>query len=217
MILLFFPGSEVFPNGKPLPHPSQSKLIPAFRVHDKTKIEHSEVGLLSNLVRENLFSELHQRFSGAIKERDCSTKKPKVFKAKGDHSPKMFSNSHLEMCSLCFDTKRLTDGERLHENVSISGVSNGESTEDVPSVIKYQETDGENHSKNLLETSQRMLPLSGLVDKLIKNPSKRDCNRMSADSKTKLVENLWQDRNIVRDSGILRQLSKEQLKLQEVT
>lgn len=120
------------------------------------------------------------------------------------------------MCSLCFDTKRLTDGERLDENVSISGVSNEESTEDVPSVIKYQETDGENHSKNLLETSQRMLPLPGLVDKLIKSSSKGDCNRMPADTKTKLVENLWQDRNIVRDSGILRRLSKEQLKLQEV-
>ncbi len=216
MIFLFSPGSEVCPNGKPLPRLSLSKPIPAFRVHNKTKIEHNEVGLLSNLVRESLVSELHKTFSGAIKERICSTKKPKVFKAKGDHSPKTFSNSQLEMC---FHTKRLTDGERLHENVSISGVSNGESPEDVPSVIKYQETDGENHSKNLLETSQRtrtVLPLLGLVDKLIKSPSKRDCNCMCADTKTKLVENLWQDRNIVRDSGILRRLSKEQLKLQEV-
>ncbi|XP_059426186.1 ephexin-1 isoform X1 [Carassius carassius] len=60
-----------------------------------------------------------------------------------------------------------------------------------------------------------MLPLPGLVDKLIKSPSKRDCNYMCADTKTKLVENLWQERNIVRDSGILHRLSKEQLKLQE--
>ncbi|XP_058634664.1 rho guanine nucleotide exchange factor 5 isoform X3 [Onychostoma macrolepis] len=102
--------------------------------------------------------------------------------------------------------------------ISTMGVSNGECPEDVPSVIKYQETDGENLSRNLLETSQRtptMLSRPGLVDKLIKSPSKRDCHCMCADTKTKLVENLWQDRNIVRDSGILRQLSKEQLKLQE--
>ncbi|XP_058634662.1 ephexin-1 isoform X2 [Onychostoma macrolepis] len=211
-------GSEVCPIDKPLPHLSLSKPIPAFKVHNKTKIEHNEVGLLSNLVRESLVSELHKRFSGAIKERVCRTKKPEVFKAKGDHFPKIFSNSQLEMCSMCFHTKRLTDGERLHENVSISGVSNGECPEDVPSVIKYQETDGENLSRNLLETSQRtptMLSRPGLVDKLIKSPSKRDCHCMCADTKTKLVENLWQDRNIVRDSGILRQLSKEQLKLQE--
>ncbi|KTF92291.1 hypothetical protein cypCar_00009683 [Cyprinus carpio] len=60
-----------------------------------------------------------------------------------------------------------------------------------------------------------MLPLPGLVDKLIKSPSKRDCISMCADTKAKLVENLWQDRNIVRDSGILHRLSKGQLKLQE--
>lgn len=203
-------------NGTPLPHRSLSKPI---SVHDtKTKTEYNEVGLPSDLVRESLVSELHKRFSGATKERDCSTKKPKVFKAKGDHAPKMFSNSQLEMCKLCFHTKRLTDGERLCENVSISGVSNGESPENVPSVIKYQETDRENLSKNILETSQRsptMLPLPGLVDKLIKSPFKRDCISMCADTKAKLVENLWQDRNIVRDSGILHRLSKGQLKLQE--
>ncbi|XP_059353800.1 uncharacterized protein LOC132091047 [Carassius carassius] len=111
-------ASEVCPNGKPLL--SLSKPIPAFSVHDKTKIQHNEVGLRSELVRECLVSELHKKFSGAIKERDCSTKKSKVFKAKGDHSPQMLSNSQLEICSLCFHTKRPTDGERLHENVSIS-------------------------------------------------------------------------------------------------
>lgn len=218
MILLFSPGSEVCPYDKSLPLLSLSKPIPAFRVQDKNKItlEHHEVGLVGNLVRESLVSELHKRFSGAIKERDCSTKKPKDFKAKGDHSPKMFRNSQLEMCSLRFHTKRLTDGERQHENVLISGVFTGESPVDVPSVIKYEETDRENL---LLETSQRtptMLPLPGLVDKLIKSPFKRDCISMCADTKAKLVENLWQDRNIVRDSGILHRLSKGQLKLQEV-
>ncbi|XP_043097218.1 rho guanine nucleotide exchange factor 15 isoform X2 [Puntigrus tetrazona] len=191
-------GSEVCPPGKALPHLSLSKPIPSFRVHDKPKLKHNKVELISDFVREGLVSELHKRFSGAIKERDCSTNKPKVF--------------------ICFHTKRLTDGERLHENVSISGVSNGDSPEDVPSVIKCQETDGENNSKNLLETSQRaltMLPLPGLVDKLIKSPSQRDFNCMCADNKRKLVESLWQERRVVRDSGILHRLSKEQLKLQE--
>ncbi|XP_026119540.1 ephexin-1 isoform X2 [Carassius auratus] len=206
-------ASEVCPNGKPLLSPS--KPIPVFSGHDKTKIEHNEVELRSELVRESLVSELHKKFSGAIRERDCSTKKPKVFKAKGDHSPRMLSNSQLEMCSLCFHPKRLTDGERLHENVM---ERDGESPEDVLSVRTYQETVEENLTKNVFETSQRsptMLPLPGLVDKLIKSPSKRDCNYMWADTKTKLVENLWQERNIVRDSGILHRLSKEQLKLQE--
>ncbi|XP_050968156.1 rho guanine nucleotide exchange factor 5 [Labeo rohita] len=207
-------GTEVCPTAKPLPHLSLSKPIPAYRVQNKTKItpEHNEVGSLSNPVRESLVSELHVRFSGAIKERDCSTK---VLKAKGDHSPKMFSNSQLEMCSLLFHTKRLTDGERLCENVSISSVSSGDSQEDA---IKYQETDGESLSKNLLEISQKtptMLPLPGLVDKRIESHTKRDWNCMCADTKTNSLENLWQDRNIVRDSRILSRLSKDQLKLQE--
>ncbi|XP_048055598.1 ephexin-1 [Megalobrama amblycephala] len=182
-------GSDVCPSDRPLPHLSLSKSIPALRIQDKNKVTlelNSEVGLVSNIVRESLVFELHKIFSGAIKERDLSTKKPKV--------------------------------ERLHENISISGVSNGESPEDVPSVIKYQKTDGENLSERLLETSQRtptMLPLPGLVDKLIESPSKTDSYCKCADTKKKSLENLWQERNIVRDSGILSQLSKEQLKLQE--
>ncbi|RXN04635.1 ephexin-1-like protein [Labeo rohita] len=60
-----------------------------------------------------------------------------------------------------------------------------------------------------------MLPLPGLVDKRIESHTKRDWNCMCADTKTKSLENLWQDRNIVRDSRILSRLSKDQLKLQE--
>ncbi|KAK7144670.1 hypothetical protein R3I94_010938 [Phoxinus phoxinus] len=60
-----------------------------------------------------------------------------------------------------------------------------------------------------------MLPLPGLVDKLIDSPSKKNSNCMCVDTKKKSPENLWQDRNIVRDSGILSRLSKEKLKLQE--
>ncbi|KAK9973258.1 hypothetical protein ABG768_023999 [Culter alburnus] len=181
--------SDVCPSDRPLPHLSLSKSIPALRIQDKNKVTfelNSEVGLVSNIVRESLVFELHKIFSGAIKERNLSTKKPKV--------------------------------ERLPENISISGVSNGESAEDVPSGIKYQKTDGENLSECLLETSQRtptMLPLPGLVDKLIESPFKTDSDCKFADTKKKSLENLWQERNIVRDSGILSQLSKEQLKLQE--
>lgn len=190
MTFLFSPGSDVCPSDRPLPHLSLSKSIPALRIQDKNKVTfelNSEVGLVSNIVRESLVFELHKIFSGAIKERNLSTKKPKV--------------------------------ERLPENISISGVSNGESAEDVPSGIKYQKTDGENLSECLLETSQRtptMLPLPGLVDKLIESPFKTDSDCKFADTKKKSLENLWQERNIVRDSGILSQLSKEQLKLQEV-
>lgn len=190
MTLLFSPGSDVCPSDRPLPHLSLSKSIPALRIQDKNKVTlelNSEVGSVSNIVRESLVFELHKIFSGAIKEIDLSTKKPKV--------------------------------ERLHENLSISGVSNGESPENVSSVIKYQKTDRENLSELFLETSQRtptMVPLPGLVDKLIESPSKTDSYCKGADTKKKSLENLWQERNIVRDSGILSQLSKEQLKLQEV-
>lgn len=186
--LLFFPGSDVCQSDRAHPHISLSKSIPALRIQDKNKVtlEHnSETGLVSNIVKESLVSELHKIFSGAIKERDFSTKMPKV----------------------------------LHDNVSISGVSNGGSPEDVPSMIKYQKTDAENLSEHLLETSQRsptMLPLPGLVDKLIESPSKTDSYCKCADTNKKSLENLWQERNIVRDSGILSRLSKEQLNLQEV-
>lgn len=82
-----------------------------------------------------------------------------------------------------------------------------------------KKTDEENLSEHLLENFQRtptMLPLPGLVDQLIESPFKRDSNCMCVDTKIKSLENLWQDRNIVRDSGILSRLSKEKLKLQEV-
>lgn len=188
--LLFFPGSDICPSDRPLPHLSLSKSIPALRIRDKSKVtlEHNnEVGSVSNIIRESLVSELHKIFSQTIKEKNFSTKKPKV--------------------------------ESLLKNIFISNVSNGECPADVPFMIKYQKTHEENLSERLLEISQRtptILPLPGLVDKLIESPSKKDSSCMCVDPKKKSLENLWQDRNIVRDSGILSQLSKEKLKLQEV-
>lgn len=69
------------PSDRPLPHLSLSKSFSALRIQDKIKVtfEHNnEVGSVSNIIRESLVSELHKIFSRTIKEKDFSTKKPKV-------------------------------------------------------------------------------------------------------------------------------------------
>lgn len=160
-----------------------------------------------------MVSELQKRFSGSIKERDLNTKKPKVLKAKGDCSPKLFSSSHLKMFSMLFHIKKLTEVDQTLEIVSLPAVSNGEDPEDIPSEVKYQETEEE----NLHESSPKapaMLPLPGLVDKLKKNSSNK--NVRCDDNMKNPLEKLWQERSIVRNSGMLSQLHMEQLKLQEV-
>ncbi|XP_056315942.1 ephexin-1 [Danio aesculapii] len=205
-------GSEVCCDDRPILPLCLSKPNPALKIQNKNNVDHNEARSFNNTIKDNLVSELQKRFSGSIKERDLSTKKPNVLQAKGDCSPKLFSSSHLEMISMLFHMKKLTEVDRPLKTVAIPAVSNGESPEDISSVVKYQETEMENLNESSQKTP-KVLPLPGLVDKLIKNPSNK--NFMCGDNMKKPLEQLWQEQSIVRNSGILSRLNMEQLRLQE--
>ncbi|XP_021332789.1 ephexin-1 [Danio rerio] len=206
-------GSEVCPDDRPLLPLCLSKPNLAFKFQNKNNVEHNEAGSFHNTIKDNLVSELQKRFSGSIKERDLSTKKTNVLKTKGNCSPKLFSSSHLEMISMLFHMKKLTEVDRPLETVAMPAVSNGpKSPEDISLIVKYQATEMENLNESSLKTPT-MLPLPGLVDKLIKYPSNKTFT--CGDNLKKPLEQLWQERSIVRNSGILSRLNMEQLRLQE--
>lgn len=147
-----------------------------------------------DVIFESLRNELCQIFS-------CETKeKPKTVKnmlVKMMFSEKV-DDSQPQWCLFSIQTKNNADKTNLKK----LPVSRNQSLQ-MP-------------AKRSEQSRAATLPSSGFKVKRTRSSSKRDTKKKGGHSWKMLKASLWQDRCVVKESGVLNKLTKEELLLQEV-
>ncbi|XP_030646930.1 ephexin-1 [Chanos chanos] len=216
---------------------SLTKHLPSSRIHSSDKVsqahsQHLATMPVSNAPLQSLVAELQKKIHSDNQEKeDSDVKKPKVKRSTSKNilrklsptmsSPQKKSPSLAELILSPFQSKPQTRTEKAQHT---PGVSNQESprqddleaeslakepedfTEDIPEHLSHASSTQSTQESEYEQDS--ILPPSGPKDNTQRNSEFSRTQRQP-------LEGLWQERSIVQESGILDQLSKEQLLLQE--
>ncbi|XP_076846498.1 rho guanine nucleotide exchange factor 5 isoform X2 [Brachyhypopomus gauderio] len=203
-----------------------SKSVPALRARVKdtpTTQEQPEHPEAESVILENLRSELCRLLSGEDQDRNVDIKKPQTTK---DLVKLILSKSITQTASeqrkgpgigLCLFPSR----SKAHTTADKSQISPTENPERA-AVLHNKSVNVETqllkeHTAKTVKYEHlpaAMLPSSGL-----EVHGKRNCthwdSKLNNNNSQKPLESLWQERCVVRDKGILSQLPKDELLLQE--